>query len=688
MGINSIKIFNLLSFKELIINDIKDINCFVGRNNTGKSNLMKLIRFFYMKLEGKRELPPKLFTNYSAFGSITIKYDTSRIRKIVTSLTNRNKSNFFKHIYNVLFKDENDLDLFSNNDKNTNFELTLKIYSNDRISWSTEDQQILNIINYLYPFFEIETRHIDLYDWNKLWYLISKLKSFNVKNLKREEIIEFFDNKLTGGSGAYNEYLSKIQKATETSKYNYREKVLNYVKVGLKGQTFLIDGEELNIQSDGTNSYNYIEIFCNLLISLTRRDYIMPILYIDEPEIGLHPKRNEELIYNLHKIYISFKKTKSEKQTGKYKTPYPKIIFSTHSPNIVKYIIKLFEEEQQILHFSKDKSNSSVVKKMNSTYDDKRFLNTFSDNEARLFFSDSILFVEGQTELELFSNKKLIEKFEHLKKVDIYLSNNNVLSKYINPSYANTSIPYVFLFDLDKLIDIVRDGENRRIKFKNNGSLIQLENSELDEELERFKRGYNKKYYDIYSNIFELKKYNGKKFTFDKKTFKINESIEFNDFLSRLKRYLSLKNIHFHKTTIEESLINSKSKDLFFDWLEEKKGIKNFKKKIATFEKKKYGDSELLLEYLRVVLFGGKFEILVTNKNIDKGRLDNPVAYDIAEYIKSNIMSAQTKTNGWVSSFLDFAIIKIDKEKKDKSFITKFKEYFPELDEIIQKTKV
>lgn len=64
------------------------------------------------------------------------------------------------------------------------------------------------------------------------------------------------------------------------------------------------------MQSDGTNSFKYIEIFLSLLISLTRRDYITPIVFIDEAEIGLHPKKSELLIENLHDIYMSFKKTK------------------------------------------------------------------------------------------------------------------------------------------------------------------------------------------------------------------------------------------------------------------------------------------------------------------------------------------------------------------------------------------
>ena len=93
VSIKSIKIKNLLSFNELIIDNFEDINCIVGKNNAGKSNLLKLLRFFYKKLEGIRELPPELNSKYSAFGSITITYTIShRIKK---DLKLKGKGNLF-----------------------------------------------------------------------------------------------------------------------------------------------------------------------------------------------------------------------------------------------------------------------------------------------------------------------------------------------------------------------------------------------------------------------------------------------------------------------------------------------------------------------------------------------------------------------------------------------------------------
>jgi predicted ATP-dependent endonuclease of OLD family len=703
VSIKSIKIKNLLSFDELIINDFKDINCIVGINNSGKSNLLKLIRFFYNKLEGKRELPPTLNSNYSTFGTITIVYDTSRIKKIVTSETNKGKSAFFKHIYNVLFKEKEEKgNIFSlidreDKDKNSTYELTLQINSDDSTKWSTKNKNVLNVINYLYPFFDIETRHIDLYDWNKLWIIVSRLKSFNINKLKQDKIVKIFNDSLSHDSNSYKEYIKKIDNAMQTNKYSYREKVLNYVKAGLKGQTFLIDEQSLEMQSDGTNSHRFIEIALELLISLTRRDYINPTIYIDEPEIGLHPKRNEELIYKLYDVYSSYKKTKEIKEKGRYKTPYPNIIFSTHSPNIVKEVIKLFEDNQQILHFSKDKKDNTIVQKMNSTYKDKRFLNIFSDNEARLFFSNFILFVEGETELEIFGNKKLLDRFPKLKKIDVYKSSSNVLGSYINPSYSNTAIPYLFLFDADKIYSFKRDSSDpkiRKLSFENkNKNLYRLpdgkqENEqEIDRLISKYKKGFNKKYKDKLENILKLKAIYKKEFTFNKLSFKINEADEYRESIRIIQKYLDDYNVRFVHTTIEEILINMSSKKLFFNWLKNQHRIKkaNFTKRNTT--KRRFITDDLLVEYFRL-LFDGKMETLVSYKQIiDKKNLHQ--SKRLLKFI-SKKLKKQDKTSGWATDFLNFVIDKIENslvstetKEREKEFREKFKQNFGELYDII-----
>ena len=143
MSIKSIKVKNLLSFDDLVVENLNDINCIVGKNNVGKSNLLKLLNFFYNRLDGKRELPPTLNSNYNTFGLITIVYDTSRINQIVTSSSNKNKSKFFQYVYTTLFK---------NQLNNKSYELSLQINSDDSVKWSTDNYDVLNILNYIYPF--------------------------------------------------------------------------------------------------------------------------------------------------------------------------------------------------------------------------------------------------------------------------------------------------------------------------------------------------------------------------------------------------------------------------------------------------------------------------------------------------------------------------------------------------------
>lgn len=701
MSIKSIKIKNLLSFDELVIDNIENINCIVGKNNTGKSNLLKLIRFFYNKLENKRELPPSLNSNYSSYGSITIIYDTSRMYRIVTSQTNKGKSDFFKHIYNTLFKE---------GQKDT-YELTLQINSNDSIQWSKSKQDLLYIISYLYPFFEVETRHINLYDWDKLWLIVSRLKSFNIKNIKDDEIVDFFDEKISQDSNAYKEYISTIQNITKTGQYSYREKVLNFVKAGLKGQTFLINDKSLETQSDGTNSHKFIEIALELLISLSRRDYISPTVYIDEPEIGLHPKKSEELIYKLYDVYNSYEKTTKEKKKGKYKTPYPKIIFSTHSPNIVKEVIKLFDTKQQILHFSKNDKDITKVQKMNSIYEDKRFLNIFSDNEARLFFSSFILFVEGETELEIFGNKKLIQKFPILKKIDIYKSSSNVLGANVNPNYVNTAIPYLFLFDADKIysfeIDKV-DKTKKRIKLENKNEKLYIlpdgkekSDNEFGKLILKYQLGFNKKFANEVNILKKIQNISKETYRFNSKSFTITESIKYIQQLNYLKTYLNQKNVFFVHTTIEEVLIHKKNEHLFFEWLESYYNLNideflyNIRKvtyKTSTYKKRigigkisyhkykilnktiiyknlKYPIEvlEFLIDYLRVFYFGGKFELLTNNIN-DR-------TYEFKKSFKKKQINEFEKMK--ISIYKKLKTFGFDKEKQKKQLGKIFDTYIP-----------
>lgn len=735
MAIQSIRVKNLLSFDDVLIDNIQDINCIVGKNNVGKSNLLKLMRYFYSKLNGERVLPPELYSNYNSFGSITIRFNTTRIKRIVTG--KNNNSAFLKHIYNTLFPGQKRTPFSNQSVGESYLDLTLTIFKDDSTKWSTSNQNVLKIIYILYPFIDIETRHIDLYDWNRIWGLVSQLSSFNVKKVNSDEVIGYLDSKLSNGSGHYKDYIDKLESIVDTKTYSYRDKVLNYIKVGLQGHDFINSGQDLDIQSDGTNSHRFIEIILKLLIVLTRREYITPTIYIDEPEVGLHPKLNENLIQTFHRIYIQFLKTKDEKEPGKYKTPYPRVILSTHSPNILKYVVRLFKNKQQVIHFSKPKGQGTQVSRLNSQYNDARFLNIFSDNEARLFFSNFILFVEGATELEIFRNYKLCEKFTSLNSIDVY-ETNEVILKYLNPNYSRAAIPFLVLNDADVLI-----------KFDYSKSKLTLDNGKYNFS-EITKRSllefHTKKDLRKKSILDYINSQNGKIAKFD--SGKIGfDTFTIQNYIKSLNEIINEKNCHLTITTIEGTLITEQSLPIFEKWLVFKftKSMKykgsnknptnwfksldrglnsnkrsntdvfnqivsldyihcdlskietSFVKNISTRHLKDckntilaYSKSPKVILNLMRVVFEGKTDNLLSRLHEDYSTTVDPQFKDLVKEVRTHYFKALNpimgKTGGWVTDFLDFAIDHIDKNtNSNQDFNRKFAFTFPELFDILRK---
>lgn len=726
MTIKSIKIKNLLSFDDFLMDDINDFNCIIGKNNVGKSNLLKLLRFFYNSLNNEKVIPPDLNSNYDTFGSITITYDLTRIKSIVRSNT---KSAYLKHVYNIFFKN-NIIDIaslfeFSEN-KPIYFSLTLKIFKNGTVFWSDNNFKKREGIYNLFPFFDIDSRHIDLYDWNKVWDIVCRLNTFNLKELSNNELMDFLDEKIASGSGDYKKYVQSVEKLIDTKNYSYRDRVLSYIKIALKGHDFVHFGEDIKTQSDGTNSHKFIEIMITLLISLTRREYISPFIFIDEPEVGLHPRLNEQLINRVYDVYMSFKKTKDDIEVGKYKTPYPKIIISTHSPNILKQCIKLFKSDQKVYHFTKGDKKPTRINVLNSVYSNAQFINSFGDDEARLFFSDFIMFVEGQTEIELFGNFNLSRKFPILNKIDVYGA-NNVTLKYIAPSYSNVSIPYMVLYDLDKIVSF--DYSSGKLKYSSKNFNLNV--------------FYKKSKFSLYSNLKDVMLYYFNYiYSLEKKFFELDSlgvsflNFDNNSVANKLNFIANKKGYNFFKDTVEGSLICKGSKKIFEKWIVsliydkcyqaaknpsfdikklksknanyiesfnklftlddrgfvssgsdkiflddvKKRYLREIRKKIRSFLDR---DNEIILYRL---IFEGKTDSLISIDNNSFNILDVKVR-DLVKQLRENdfktLSPYMKKTSGWVTEFLDFSILEI--EKLDYNyFMPNFKLAFPELSYILE----
>lgn len=750
MSLKHIRIKNILSFEDCSINSFSDFNCIIGQNNVGKSNFLKIIQFFYSKLNSESVIPPSLNSNYSSKGSITMVYDTTRLEEVIKS--RKTKSSYQKHIYSTLFKDDNIDDFFMVNKRiiRGEFSLTLTINNDGSVRWSDKDKNVLKVIARIYPFFFVDTRRINLYDWDKLWNTVSQLKFLNTKSLKTEQIINFFDEKLSGKSNSYKDYVKIIGDLTKASPYDYQDLVLNYIKVGLSGHKFNIDGYELNTQSDGTNSHRFIELFLSLIISLTRREFITPIVYIDEPELGLHPKLNERLIHNIHSLYRGFKKNNTKKQLGKYATPYPTVIMSTHSPNILKSIIRLFKDEREhnIFHFTLNEKRITHVSLLNSRFKDKRFLNIFSDNEARLFFSEFILFVEGETELELFGNLELINKFPFLNRVDVYKT-NEVLLKAMNPRNSNASIPHLTIYDADKMVSYDFSDKKFRLKTKEVNLFEIYKNMGF---APFFSPHYHNK--RVLSNIIKIHEitieYDNKGIGFKK--------LSFLDFISRCNRVLyKTDRIHITPSTVEEVLICDSARKIIMRWLiheisslsegtlyiggkgDVNKKLDRWRTRLnkdridwiysnvftpyeftgeltqenkAFIKKLQILNSKYILKLfykinspltrqdqttiLRLALNGKTHTLYSYKESQEPHDPNNPICQEVIEsidIIRNQLLKKLSfglgKTGGWVTSFLEFCIEDIEaRADSDESFEEIFTSTFPHLHDILKKISI
>ena len=696
MSFKAIKIVNLLSFDNVRITDMSTITCFIGRNNAGKSNLLKLIKFFYESLEGKRLLSPELNSNYNASGFIEIEFDTSHINKLVHS--DRNRSNrYFTEIYNSLFRNSNRgfLSFITRPRKEVNntFKIKLNVKSDGAISWSNNNKKVHKVLLDLFPLFEIDVRKLELHNWDDIWQYLGKLRPFNV-NVFQSELKEFIEGNENKHIEKYKVAVKEINNLSETAVYNYRDKIINYLKMGLKGHTFENKGVALNQTSDGTNSYNYLVTSLRLVALLSRNLYISPIVLVDEPELGLHPKKIEHLVSTLNSILT----LNYSNDSGEFvKTSMPSFFFSTHSPNFVKQVILKFQNLHSIQYVSLNSKLKTQVEPMNSNYNDNKFLAVFSDNEARLFFSSFILFVEGATELHLFSNDMLSRKFPFLLDVDIYQTSNNIISEGINPSASNTSIPYLFLFDADKAFDFEYEG-NCTINLKKTSAMLNLKPINLKNKLKFYSRGFSRDFREKKRIVQKLIELDGHDICHSKTKFVPKKPHSFKSLFHGINRILADNNVYVLPTTFEGALINVSSSSLFFNWLrsEGHKGIDIVLDEIA---KRRMFSVDMLIQYLRII-FNGKTDSLVQKKNIN-GKTHRGYEYMCSGNSKKlykkldrvlKIPDSKTsKATSWGSDYLTYAILEIEKEvkiKEDKTFDELFHIYFPDLSVILSKLQI
>ncbi|MGF7060103.1 retron Eco8 family effector endonuclease [Brassicibacter mesophilus] len=647
MPIKSIKIKNCKSIKEISV-ELNNINCIVGENGTGKSNLMKAVTHFYKNLVDiniDKNIIDKL-NPYNYYGEITVTYD---FNKLLIIANNREKKDedlnpFFKKVFSFTakFADENGL-----------VKATLKHYKDNTLIWNIP-YDLRSFLKNVFPIYMIETRHINLTDWDELWEIIGDLSK--IKSSIDDELIDKLSSVFKEFYGDnFLKVLKYIKNELDTNnidlkKFNLKQKFINFYQIEFGGKTFTQNGQELNFYSDGINSYNYIKLFISLISKISQRKIKEPLLVIDEPEIGLHPKFIDDLAATFETLPSSVR-----------------LLISTHSPRMVRNIMNGINENS-IFHISSQNEYTSLKRMRNLS--DKRQNYKISEKEASYYFSRAIVCVEGATEIELFSNRNLNELFPFLKEVDFYsFDSDNVKLKTILPNEMNISIPYLLIIDLDKVINYnVGKGQfNIRRDFLVN----PLGNSYIQKK--------EKYYYGIKrSNTYFLRK----RIDGILKTCIFDPDSDWgyieDDYFWLLKKlineYCLQYNVFTFETTIEGAIINNNINETVYDWL-----LKNRDQSILNEVYTHKEDTCYRNTALRLI-FEGKYDNLVTK--IETQSSD-------AEKIKFKIneIKNQKKTNGWVTEFVNYFfenyINNCNHTKQAR--IDSFKDYFPELFKLIDK---
>jgi AAA15 family ATPase/GTPase len=656
MSFKRINIKNVKSLKNVYLN-FSNITCIIGENGTGKTNVIKSLEFFQDCLSSKTSsiLIDKA-NPYNDYLEITITYDFTFLNKIINSYLSRGffsglDSNFYNRIAQLSsFTKDNELNLTLRQNKNGNISWVPDIPYEDRCT-----------LKNLFPIYTVKSRHINLVQWNDLWQIIGDFSKLPTVEFQ-DEMAVFFKN--TFGE-SYTDTLDIIKNELpknniDVNKFSPQEKFVNILQLQLNGKSFNHKYEKLDYYSDGINSYNYLILLGSIIGELSKDKVKHPLIILDEPEIGLHPQNIDKLI----KVY-------------QYETGKPQVLLSTHSPRIVKNIIKS-NVDNNIYHFSLHDTYTKI-RQMKRPEETKEIYK-ITDQEAGYFFSKGIVFVEGDTEIELFNNMNIRNMFPFLNLVDFYsFDGNNIKLSIVHPKRKNINIPYLIVTDMDKIFKV----DNGHLKIiKNNREHLNPLSDDFIKEREKYYFGKKR-----YETTILRKRIEGLE---RKCNFKLDpywwfiESSTYHTFRTLVNQYCLQYNTFPVQTTIEGALVNENNITLFLSWLIEKfpSQSRMLNDLFNLDQRMKYRTTALRL------IVNGKYDSLKTKGEFQKYLKENNI--DLPQNIKrayttiNKFSGKHDKTSGWVTEWINYVFINfIDPELDNRKKIKTFEMYFREVYNII-----
>lgn len=637
-------------------NDFNHIICFIGKNGSGKSNIFKAINYFF-KYINKPYSEEAVIDNSNPYiqkCSISITFDINLLCKKAT--------------HNEHLKKQFD-DIFIYNNHNTNLqttdtkiELKMTQYRDGTINWNINNESICNTLKNSFPVYYIDTRHLDIYTWDKLWNIISDLSAAAPQKTQEEteKLLDETFEKIYGDK--YSHSKVKIEQdfkkyGITLDRYNFDSKYKMAFSMRFGGEHFMVDGHNLNYYSDGTSSFNYLKLLTSLIPKISELSCKYPIMLMDEPEIGLHNALVTEFVdclcESINKNALA--------------------ILSTHSAKLIADLSCRASGKYSLYKIIK-KGFYSKLSKMNTKWIDESF-HKVTVRETECYFSESIVYVEGETEVQLFSHPKILELFEKLKNVHFYSfdSNNNRLET-AHSRIINLGIPYKVLIDMDKILNYC---ENKKIFYIKQELLVNpLSKNGLkyySKEREKYK------YFSMDSNNVDLITLRNQIAGLQKKQYSFNEEkqyiddADYNQLMKLIIEYCSYYNTIVNWSTIEGELITYENIEEFIKFTE-KVGVKNDLEHVFICSRKDIKQKTVLM----LGAFNGKNEI-ITKVKIPELKQGNNGAITPENKMRS-VSREVDKTNGWVKEWISYVFeTKIDilQDRVEKK--AQFKKLFPNL---------
>lgn len=632
MSIAKIEISGYKSIKHCVL-DFRSVNLLIGENGSGKSNILSALVYFFNSLKNEQS-DEGIYNDKNKFCnefSISITFDFKRLKDISKHNQYRSETIDFNAFYNWITQ---------RNDKET---LSLRKIRGKAIRWNHNWQYRQNIAN-LFPTYFLSSRDVNLSDWSKLWEIIGDLmKTYAATEQSISAALTEIKNDEKLKIGGRFENLSQAFKKADIkiNQFTPKQYASTITTLLFKGNVFSSNDKALDSLSTGTNTSNYISLLIEVLKLISQYKLKEPIIFFDEPEISLH-----------HMLIDRFaERILDSEETLQF-------VLASHSPRLLKNIIRHKRCESRIFHITNVRDLSQVTLVNSFDKEDDRPRTMITDQHACAYFSKFILSVEGATELELFSNEYLLALFPFLKQIDVVEGMTDaVVQKIINPRQRHFRTNFLFLIDMDKALTYSASNNSFKVSIPNYSGTKDLK--------ERFYYNHNRTERMLCRKRMEAMAQKCR-FHYLYPFYSCTDK-NFNEFIDLIKRYGLLHDTFIASTTVEGLLITKDNHLTFWDFY-----LKNY---VDENEKINIEREFLLLttneqvNFLRL-LFGGKSDFILKVEQLQTA--NSRMSQELRDIFSTCSIS---KTSGWVSKwlevfFLTHAGVSLDEKSTYMRFLT------------------